>query len=311
MKQQNYTVITILGATAGGKTGVAAALANKIDAEIISADSRQIYRKMTIGTGKDIDDYTIDGVQIPFHLIDIVDPGYKYSVYEFQRDCFNAMKNISERQKKIILCGGTGMYIEAILKAYKLVQVPPNDDLRAELETKSIESLSRELNSLKTLHNVSDIDNKKRLIRAIEIAKYYEQYPLKQNQYPEVKSIIFGIKFDRDSRRKRITQRLEERLNSGMIQEVELLLDLGLKPEQLIYYGLEYKFLTLYITKQITYQEMFNSLNTAIHQFAKRQMTWFRKMEKNGFEINWIDGYENLEDKLNRMTTKIEQEKLF
>lgn len=310
-KDKNYKLITILGATAGGKTGIAASLAKELDGEIISADSRQVYRQMTIGTGKDIRDYTIDGIEIPYHLIDIVEPGYKYSVYEFQQDCLQAMEKISQRGKKIILCGGSGMYIEAILKGYKLIQVPPDLNFRKQSENKSMDELREMLVSLKALHNVSDTDNKKRIIRAIEIAWYYNQNPDEQNDFPNIQSVIFGIKFDRDSRRRRITKRLEERLESGMIEEVKSLLDRGITPEQLEYYGLEYKYLTQYLTGQIDYQQMFNSLNTAIHQFAKRQMTWFRKMEKNGQKIHWIDGYENTENKLKRIATIIEKEKLF
>ncbi|MCF8371970.1 MAG: tRNA (adenosine(37)-N6)-dimethylallyltransferase MiaA [Bacteroidales bacterium] len=310
MATKEYSMITLLGATAGGKTGVAAALADRIDAEIISADSRQVYRQMTIGTGKDIDDYRVGGKLIPYHLIDIVEPGYKYSVYEFQRDCLQAMEDISQRGKKIILCGGSGMYIEAILKGYKLVPVAADPELRAELESKSLEELVLILASYKSMHNVSDMDTKKRAMRAIEIARYYRDHPKENDHFPTIHSMTIGIKFDRESRRRRITQRLEERMKSGMVEEVESLLRRGLTPEQLLYYGLEYKYITQYLTSQIDYQQMFASLNTAIHQFAKRQMTWFRKMEKEGTKIHWIDGYLSLEEKLERIISICEREKL-
>lgn len=310
METKEYSLITILGATAGGKTGVAVALADKIDAEIISADSRQVYRQMTIGTGKDIDDYRVGGKLIPYHLIDIVEPGYKYSVYEFQRDCLQAMEDISQRGKKIILCGGSGMYIEAILKGYKLVPVAADPELRADLESKTLGELTQLLASFKSLHNVSDMDTKKRAMRAIEIARYYKDHPEENDHFPTVRPVVFGIKFDRESRRRRITQRLEERLKSGLVEEVENLLKQGLTPDQLLYYGLEYKFITQYLTGQIDYQQMFDSLNTAIHQFSKRQMTWFRKMEKEGTKIHWIDGYLSLEKKLERIIGISGKEKL-
>jgi tRNA dimethylallyltransferase len=297
----SYKLITILGATAGGKTGVAAGLANLIDAEIISADSRQVYRWMTIGTGKDIEDYRVDERVIPYHLIDIVDPGYKYSVFEFQRDCLKAIEEISKRGKKIILCGGTGMYIDAILRGYKLVPVSPDPELRADLEQKSLPELTQMLASFKTMHNVTDIDTKKRAIRAIEIARYYADHPGEDDPFPSIQSVVFGIKYDRLSRRRRITQRLKDRLEAGMIEEVEDLLASGLTPEQLLYYGLEYKFITQYLTGELDYQQMFNGLNTAIHQFSKRQMTWFRKMEKDGIKIHWLDGYMSLDEKLNKI----------
>ena len=309
--RKEFNIIAILGATAGGKTSVATALANKLDAEIISADSRQVYRQMSIGTGKDIEEYQVDGKPIPYHLIDIVDPGYKYNVFEYQRDSLAAMNDIASRDKKMVLCGGSGMYIEAILKGYKLINVPPNTQLRNEYADKSLEVLTCILASMKSMHNQSDVDTTKRAIRAIEIAQYYNDHPEIDIFFPTINSVIFGIKFDRNSRRRRITERLRSRLESGMIEEVKGLLEQGLTPEQLIYYGLEYKYLTHYITGQSNYQEMFDGLNTAIHQFAKRQMTWFRKMERNGFKIHWIDGYMDMDEKLERIANVVQQEKLF
>ena len=301
-------IITILGPTAGGKTNVAAHLAKYLHGEIISADSRQIYRKMNLGTGKDYDDYTIDGVQIPYHLIDIKEPGYKYNLFEYQQDFYKVYKNITERNKIPILCGGTGLYIEGVTKGYKMLAVPPDEKLRKELESKSLSELESVLKSYKTLHNISDIDTKKRAIRAIEIEKYHEKY---ESNLPvhDLKPIYFGIKYDRISQRKRITDRLKSRLESGMIDEVRDLLEMNNVPsDSLVYYGLEYKFITLYLLKEITYDEMFIKLNTAIHQFAKRQMTWFRRMERKGDKIYWFDGYEPNPLKIKRMLEILEKE---
>jgi tRNA dimethylallyltransferase len=301
-----FNLITVLGATASGKTAFAAHLANVLDREIISADSRQVYKKMDIGTGKDYDDYKVDGRKIPFHLIDIVEPGTKYNVYQYQQDFINVFKEIESRGKKAILCGGSGLYIEAILKDYDLIAVPHNQDLREKLKKIEIDQLVPILESYKKLHNVSDTSDKKRLIRAIEIADYYSSNPEKKENPPKLSHLVLGVKFDRDSRRKRISARLKQRLESGMIEEVQALLDLGIDPDTLIYYGLEYKFVTLYLQGKLSYEEMFKSLETAIHQFAKRQMTWFRKMERDGIEIHWLDGYMSLEDKMERVRKKLE-----
>jgi len=300
--QNKYNLITVLGPTASGKTAVAANLASVIDGEIISADSRQVYRGMDLGTGKDYGDYFAGGKKIPFHLIDIADAGYQYNVYEYQRDFFNAFADISKRGKFPVLCGGSGLYIEAVLKNYKLVQVPVNEKLRQELENKPLGELTEILKELKPeMHNITDVENTKRAIRAIEIELYYKENQVAGIDLPTINSLNIGVKFDRLSRRKRITSRLEERLNSGMIDEVKRLLDSGIQPEALIYYGLEYKFLTKYLIGDISYKEMFESLNTAIHQFAKRQMTWFRRMEKQGTQIFWLDGYMPMEDKIGRI----------
>lgn len=286
----SYNLITILGATASGKTSVAAHLAKNTDGEIISADSRQVYRGMNLGTGKDLEDYTINGTQIPYHLIDVVDAGYEYNVFEYQRDFVKAFTQIQQKNKLPILCGGSGMYIEAVLKGYKLINVPVNEELRISLENKNLQELSALLKTYKTQHNVSDIDTKKRAIRAIEIQEYYLHNPQIDTYYPDINSLIVGIEYGRDYRRKRISERLKQRLNNGMVDEVKTLLEQGVKPETLIYYGLEYKFLTQYVLGSLNYDQMFTQLEIAIHQFSKRQMTWFRHMEKNGFIINWIDG---------------------
>jgi len=294
-------MVTILGATASGKTAVASHLAKSLGGEIISADSRQVYRGMDIGTGKDLSDYIIEGTLVPYHLIDIADAGYQYNVFEFQRDFLKVYNSMQNRKKFPVLCGGTGLYIEAVLKGYKLIQVPVNETRRKELQKMSLEELTSILSRYKELHNTSDIENKKRAVRAIEIEEYYQLHPEIDLSFPEINSLIVGIKFDRDSRRRRITQRLKDRLENGMIEEVEKLLSTGLTPESLTYYGLEYKYLTMYVTGEISYDEMFQSLNTAIHQFSKRQMTWFRKMEREGFKIHWLDGYIPLPEKIERI----------
>lgn len=300
MNNSKYDLIVITGPTASGKTGFAANLANNIDAEIISADSRQIYRGMNLGTGKDYDDYTVNNRKIPYHLIDIVDAGTKYNVYEYQNDFLNVYNDIKNRDKQVILCGGTGMYVEAIVNGYKLLPVPENTELRKKLENHSIEELAQILAEMKPLHNKSDFDTKKRAIRAIEIETYYKNNPVPEKEFPDLKSIIMGVKFDRESRRRRITERLIKRLEDGMLDEVKNLLKKGIKAEDLIYYGLEYKYLTLHTIGEISYQEMFDKLNIAIHQFAKRQMTWFRKMERNGMKIHWFDGYMPMDEKVSK-----------
>ncbi len=298
MNDNKYNLLTILGPTATGKTTLAANLAYQLNGEIISADSRQVYKNMDIGTGKDLDDYIVNGKQIPYHLIDIADPGDKYNVYEFQKDFVNVYTDIHKRNCFPLLCGGSGLYIEAVLKAYSLLTVPVNNDLRAELDNMTTLALTRRLASLEKLHNTTDTKSRKRLIRAIEIAEYTEKNKLKHNDYPDIRSLVVGVKFDRDTRRIRITNRLQQRLDNGMIDEIRSLHEKGLTTEQLIYYGLEYKFITLYLTGELSYDEMFAKLNTAIHQFAKRQMTWFRRMERNGIKINWVDGNLPLEEKI-------------
>ncbi len=282
-------LITILGPTASGKTAFAAMLADSLDTEIISADSRQIYRGMTIGTGKDLADYTINGKQIPYHLIDICEPGEKYNVFEFQHDFHRVFNQIKERKKLPVLCGGTGLYIESVLKGYKLLAVPENPELREQLKGKSLEELEMILKSYKQLHNTTDLDSVKRAIRAIEIEAYYQIQDPDENQYEPIQSLIIGINIDREWRREKISKRLKSRLEEGMLDEIRTLLNSGVSPEDLIYYGLEYKYLTLHVIGELTYDEMFTQLETAIHQFAKRQMTWFRGMERRGFRIHWIE----------------------
>ncbi|HEX2935681.1 MAG TPA: tRNA (adenosine(37)-N6)-dimethylallyltransferase MiaA [Bacteroidales bacterium] len=298
MENTKYNVIVILGPTASGKTAVAANLAYQMKGEIISADSRQIYKKLNLGTGKDYDDYYVNGEPIPFHLIDIADPGMQYNVYEYQKDFIKAYNQLSLKGCVPILCGGSGMYIEAVLEGYQLIQVPVNNELREQLAEKTLEELTSLLKQYKSLHATTDTDNKKRTIRAIEIAQYCKNNAIPELEYPQLSPLIVAIRFDRSIERERITQRLKDRLNAGMLDEVRELLRSGLTPDQLIYYGLEYKFLTQHIIGQITYEEMFTLLNTAIHQFAKRQMTWFRRMEKKGFRIHWIDGNTPLDEKM-------------
>lgn len=294
----NYDLVTILGPTASGKTPLAVALAYRLNAEIISGDSRQVYRRMDLGTGKDLADYVVDGKRIPYHLIDIVEPGYKYNVFEFQRDFLQAYDDIRERGVLPILCGGTGMYIESVLKGYKLLPVPENPELRASLADKSLDELTTILAGYKKLHNSTDVDTVKRAIRAIEIEEYYRQQPVSAREFPAINSLVIGVDIDRDLRRTKITRRLKQRLDEGMVDEVRALLDAGIPAEDLIYYGLEYKYLTLYAVGQLTYDEMFHQLEIAIHQFAKRQMTWFRGMERRGFNIHWIDASLPMEQKV-------------
>lgn len=297
----NYDLITILGPTASGKTPLAAALADKLDAEIISADSRQVYRRMDLGTGKDLADYVVNGAMIPYHLIDIVEPGTKYNVFEYQRDFLKAYGEVKAKGKLPILCGGTGMYLESVLKGYRLLPVPENPPLRASLDGKTLEELTAILATYKKLHNSTDVDTAKRAIRAIEIEEYYKQQPVEHREFPMLKSLIIGVDIDRELRREKITRRLKQRLEEGMIDEVKKLLAEGIAPEDLIYYGLEYKYLTLHAVGELTYEEMFLQLETAIHQFAKRQMTWFRGMERRGFTIHWLDATWTMEEKVARI----------
>lgn len=298
MSNWNYELIAILGPTASGKTQLATHLAKKLDGEIISADSRQVYRGMNLGTGKDYEDYTVDGVAIPYHLVDIVDAGYKYNVFEFQADFLKAFEAIKLRGKTPILCGGSGLYIESVVKGYRLMPVPENKELRETLSLKPDAELAAILASYKSPHNTTDLDTRKRTIRAIEIEEYYRQHKVDPNAFPRIKSIVFGVKYDRQTEMERIRLRLEQRLRDGMIDEVKALLNSGIPPDDLIYYGLEYKFLTNYVMGRIGYNEMFEGLYIAIRQFAKRQMTWFRGMERKGIDIRWINGELPLESKL-------------
>ena len=302
-----YNLVTILGPTATGKTQLATALAARIDGEIISADSRQIYRGMDIGTGKDLGEYVVDGKPIPYHLIDIVDAGYKYNVFEYQRDFLKAFESVNQRGHLPILCGGTGLYIEAVLNGYKLLAVPDNQLLREQLATKTLDELTSILSGYKTLHNQTDVDTVKRAIRAIEIEAYYQTHEEETVEYPELKSLIIGVGINREVRREKITKRLKARLNEGMIDEVKMLLDSGIQPDDLIYYGLEYKFVTNYLLGKLTFDELFTQLEIAIHQFAKRQMTWFRGMERRGFTIYWLDALKSMDEKLEEIESLLKQ----
>jgi len=294
----SFDLIAIIGPTASGKTRLATALAHKMGGEIISADSRQVYRRMDLGTGKDLDDYTVEGDPVPYHLIDIVEPGYKYNVYEYQRDFLKAYSDIRARGRTVVVCGGSGLYIESILRGYRLLPVPQNPELRRQLADKSLAELTEKLKSYKTLHNTTDVDTAQRAIRAIEIEEYYKNSPAEERSFPNLKSLTVGVDVDRETRRQRITERLQARLEAGMADEVRSLLAEGLPADDLLYYGLEYRYLTLYVTGKISYEEMFKRLEIAIHQFAKRQMTWFRGMERRGTPIRWLAGSLPMEQKL-------------
>lgn len=302
----NYELITIIGPTASGKTAFAAALAARLDTEIISGDSRQVYRSMDIGTGKDLADYVVDGKQIPYHLIDICNPGDKYNVFEYQHDFHKAFEEIRKKGKLPILCGGTGMYIESVLRGFKLLDVPQNPALRESLKGKSLVELEQILASYKVLHNKTDVDSAQRAIRAIEIEEFYKTEAPDKREYAPINSLIIGVDIDRELRREKISRRLRARLDEGMVDEVRAILATGVKPEDLIYYGLEYKFLTLYIIGQLTYDEMVSQLEIAIHQFAKRQMTWFRGMERRGLHIHWLDATLPTEEKINNVLALIQ-----
>ena len=312
-------MITILGPTASGKTSLAAALAAQIEtldasiwggstkgAEIISADSRQVYRGMDIGTGKDLEDYTVGGKLIPYHLIDICDAGTKYNLFQYQQDFYDAYQDITHRGVLPILCGGTGLYIESVLKGYHLSPVPQNPALRSSLEGKTLEELTDMLVDLKAkngsnMHNRTDVDTAQRAIRAIEIETYNLEHPMPERELPAVDSLVIGVSIDRDARRDKITRRLKQRLENGMVEEIKGLLDRGIPAENLLYYGLEYKFITEYVIGKTSYEEMLRGLEIAIHQFAKRQMTWFRGMERRGFAIHWIDALQPMEQKVEQV----------
>lgn len=306
--QEKYDLITILGPTASGKTTFAAALGRRLDTEIISADSRQVYRRMDLGTGKDLNDYIVEGHPVPYHLIDIAEPGYKYNVFEYQRDFLAAYESIRTKGRVPILCGGTGMYIEAVLKGYRLMPVPENPELRSRLAGRSLEELTRILSQYKTLHNSTDVDTAKRAIRAIEIEEYYASHPVTGREFPRLRSLIVGVDIDRESRRRKITERLRKRLEEGMVDEARRLIEEGVSPDDLIYYGLEYKYLTRYVIGELTFEQMFSQLEIAIHQFAKRQMTWFRGMERRGFHIEWINAELPTEEKINFVLEKLSPE---
>lgn len=293
-----YDMLTILGPTATGKTRLAAMAASRLNGEILSADSRQIYRGMDLGTGKDLEDYMVGGTRVPCHLVDIADAGTQFNVFEFQQQFVNAYQDILSRGRFPVFCGGSGMYLEAVLKGYKLTHVPSDPARRSELSKLSLEQLAEILKGYKRLHNSSDTETINRAVRAIEIEEYLLRNPGSDYEFPVIHSLVVGVSVERDLRRERITARLRQRIDEGMIEEVKGLLESGLSPGDLIWYGLEYKFITLYLTGELTKEDMFEKLNIAIHQFAKRQMTWFRKMEREGFQIHWLDGRLPMEEKL-------------
>jgi len=293
-----YDLLVITGPTAAGKTSLAAAVAGLVNGEIISADSRQVYRGMNIGTGKDYGDYYSGGRKIPFHLIDIVDPGYKYNLFEYHRDFMNVYRKLKDRNVFPVVCGGSGMYVDSVVSGYSITEVAPDNQLRKELDEKSMEELRTLFQSYRNPHNLTDFDTKKRLIRAIEIEHFSSGNKDNITDSSGLRSLVVGITSDRDLRRRRITERLYQRLEAGMVREVEDLIERGVPTETLIYYGLEYKFITLYLTGHLLYDDMVRQLEIAIHQFAKRQMTWFRGMERKGVKINWIDGELAMSEKL-------------
>lgn len=299
-------MIAILGPTASGKTELAAHLASELDAEIISADSRQVYRRMDIGTGKDLDDYVVNGKCIPYHLVDICEPGTKYNLFRYQQDFHKAYEDIRNRNKVPILCGGTGLYIESVIRGYSLSPVPQNQKLRESLSGKSLDELTDILKDLKnktgsTMHNTTDVDSCQRAIRAIEIETFNLHEPVEKRAMPPIDSLVIGVSIDRDLRRQKITNRLKSRLENGMVEEIQGLLNSGVREEDLMYYGLEYKYVTLYVIGKMSYDEMFRQLEIAIHQFAKRQMTWFRGMERRGTKIFWIDATLPTEEKIKQI----------
>ena len=296
-----YDLLAVIGPTASGKTAFAVRLALALGGEVISADSRQVYRGMDIGTGKDLEEYVVEGQQVSCHLVDIVEAGYKYNVFEYQADFLRVWEDCRRRGVVPVLCGGSGLYVEAVLKGYKLLAVPVNEELRASLEGMPLPELAARLATYKKLHNTTEIDTPKRAIRAIEIEEYYRTHPYEEKDFPQLRPLIVGVEVSREVRRERITRRLHERLEQGMVEEVRHLLDSGVAPEDLIYYGLDYKYLTLYLTGKLSYDAMVEQLNVAIHQFAKRQMTWFRKMEREGFEIRWLDAGLPLEERVERV----------
>ena len=301
MNMTPYNLVTILGPTACGKTTLAVALADRLNTAVISADSRQVYRSMDLGTGKDLAEYVVEGREVPYRLSDIVDAGYKYNVFEYQRDFLKVYEALRADGQLPVLCGGTGMYLESVLRGYRLVEVPEDKMLRASLADKSLDELTEILRGYKQLHNTTDVDTCKRAIRAIEIEEYYRTNDVNIREFPEIKSLTIGLDVSRELRRERISRRLRERLEQGMVDEVKGILATGVSPEELIYYGLEYKYLTMYVIGQLSYEEMVNQLEIAIHQFAKRQMTYFRGMERRGVPTHWINAELSTEEKVEQI----------
>ena len=300
-----HDILVITGPTATGKTRLAAMVADRLRGEVISADSRQVYRGMDIGTGKDMSDYTVDGRKVPVHMVDIVDAGYRYNVFEYQRDFLKVFEEMTACGVFPVVCGGSGMYVDSIVSGYRLVQVPVNEQLRAMLAGRSLEELTEILSKYKSLHNSTDVDTVKRAVRAIEIADYYASHPVDESPFPVRNPLVTAVFVDRETRRQRISERLRTRLEEGMIEEVQRLLAGGIHPDDLIYYGLEYKYITLYLMNRISREEMIQKLEVEIHRFAKRQMTWFRGMERRGIAINWIDGSMSDGEKVNSILSKL------
>lgn len=293
-----YDILAILGPTAAGKTDVAAHLAYKLGTEVISADSRQVYRRMDLGTGKDLEDYVVEGQKVPYHLIDIAEPGYKYNVFEYQRDFLKVYSSLKQRELLPVVCGGSGLYIESVIRGYNMSEAPKNETLRAQLEKKSLSELVSILKTYGPLHNTTDVDNARRTIRAIEIEEYKRQHPDDGIGFPQLNSLVVGVGIDRESRREKISKRLKQRLDNGMVEEIRSILDSGVSSDDLIYYGLEYKYVTQYVIGKLSFDEMYSQLEIAIHQFAKRQMTWFRGMERRGVKIHWIDALKPMDEKV-------------
>ena len=300
-----HDILVITGPTATGKTRLAALVADRLGGEVISADSRQVYRAMDIGTGKDLSDYTVDGRRVPVHMVDIADAGYRYNVYEYQRDFLKVFEDMTMRGVYPVVCGGSGMYVDSIVSGYRLVQVPVNDQLRSLLDGRSLEELTEILSQYKSLHNKTDVDTVKRAVRAIEIADWYAHHPVEETPFPVRNPLVTAVFVDRETRRQRISDRLRVRLEEGMIEEVQRLLAGGIHPDDLIYYGLEYKYITLFLMNRLSREEMIQKLEVEIHRFAKRQMTWFRGMERRGIAINWIDGSLSDEEKTACLISKI------
>ena len=300
-----HDILVITGPTATGKTRLAALVADRLGGEVISADSRQVYRGMDIGTGKDLSDYTVDGRRVPVHMVDIADAGYRYNVYEYQRDFLKVFEDMTMRGVYPVVCGGSGMYVDSIVSGYRLVQVPVNDQLRSLLDGRSLEELTEILSQYKSLHNKTDVDTVKRAVRAIEIADWYAHHPVEETPFPVRNPLVTAVFVDRETRRQRISDRLRVRLEEGMIEEVQRLLAGGIHPDDLIYYGLEYKYITLFLMNRLSREEMVQKLEVEIHRFAKRQMTWFRGMERRGIAINWIDGSLSDEEKTACLISKI------
>jgi tRNA dimethylallyltransferase len=301
-----HDILVITGPTATGKTRLAAMVADRMGGEVISADSRQVYRGMDIGTGKDLSDYTVDGRRVPVHMVDTVDAGYRYNVFEYQRDFLKVFEDLSERGVFPVVCGGSGMYVDSIVSGYRLVQVPVNPSLRALLAGRSLEELTEILSQYKSMHNKTDVDTVKRAVRAIEIADWYVHHPVDETPFPVKNPLVTAVFVDRETRRQRISERLRTRLEEGMIEEVQRLLAGGIHPDDLIYYGLEYKYITLYLMNRLTRDEMVQKLEVEIHRFAKRQMTWFRGMERRGIAINWVDGSMSDAEKVNSIISRLQ-----